>query len=69
MRNMDDIEKGKSDSDNYFEEESDMNQKSSNSSGSLQNTNYSYEKNVAYNTSKEATGKNVFFFSLLQNNN
>lgn len=68
MSNMDYIEKGKSYSDTEFEEETDMNKKSSNSSGSLQNTSNSNEKNVTYNTNKEATGKNVFMFLLLQNN-
>lgn len=69
MNNMDYVEKEKSDSDIEFEEETDINKKSSNSSGSLQNISNSNEKNVTYNTSKEAIGKNVFMFLLLQNNN
>lgn len=64
MRNMDHIEKEKSDSDIEVEEEIDINEKSNNS-GSLQNrSNNSCQKNVLCNTSKEATGKNVFMFSL-----
>jgi len=60
INNMDYIEKEKSDSDIEFEEDTDMNKKSSISSGSVQNISNSNEKNVTYNTSKEARGKNVF---------
>lgn len=69
MKNMDHIEKNKSDSVIENEEEIDKYQ-TSNNSGPLKNTNdNSCEKNVAHNTNQEATGKNVFMFGILLYNN
>lgn len=57
MKNMDHIEKSKSDSD--IEEEIDKYQELSNSSSLKNISDNSCEKNTTHNTSQEITGKNV----------